>query len=69
MKRTIVKWTKAIVRNLLTTYENKITALVLMFLGWLSAKAGDGTGFVFTLMLGIPAFFSKKKVFTWGDRS
>ncbi len=43
------------------TLKNKIMAVFLMLLGWLSSKIdGDGTFFLFTLMIGIPLFFEKE---------
>ena len=44
--------------------KNKVYSLLLMFIGYLSMRVldGDGTVFVFTLMLGLPIFFSKENV-------
>lgn len=43
------------------TLKNKIMAVCLMLLGWLSSKIdGDGTFFIFTLIIGIPLLFAKK---------
>ena len=43
------------------TLKNKIMATVLILLGYLSTKIeGDGTFFIFTLVIGIPLFFEKK---------
>ena len=41
--------------------KNKLYALILIGIGWLSIiPERDGTFLVFALMLGLPLFFSKK---------
>jgi len=43
------------------TLKNKIMAIVFIFTGWCSIKIdGDGTVFIFTLILGLPLFFAKE---------
>lgn len=43
------------------TLKNKIMSVALILLGFLSSRIdGDGTVFIFTLMLGIPLFFEKE---------
>lgn len=43
------------------TLKNKIMAVYLMLLGWLSSKIdGDVTFFIFTLTIGTPLFFAKE---------
>ena len=70
MKNYSVKLVKAIVRNLLNTFENKITAIVFIFIGWLSAKIdGDATFYVMALICCVPMFFATRKWITWSDRS
>lgn len=47
------------------TLMNKIMAIVFILTGWFSIKIdGDGTVFIFTLMIGIPMFFDKEN---WVD--
>ncbi len=42
--------------------KNKLYALILIGIGWLSIiPERDGTFLVFALMLGLPLFFSKEK--------
>lgn len=42
------------------TLKNKIMATSLILLGYLSTKIeGDGTFFIFTLLIGVPLFFEK----------
>ena len=46
------------------TLKNKIIATALILLGYLSTKIeGDGTFFIFTLLIGIPLFFEKTNCF------
>lgn len=43
------------------TLKNKIIATALILLGYLLTKIeGDGTFFIFTLLIGISLFFEKK---------
>lgn len=43
------------------TLKNKIMATIFILLGYLSTKLeGDGSAFIFTLMLGLPLFFAKE---------
>ena len=51
-----------IMRELL---KNKLYALILIGIGWLSIiPEGDGTFLVFALVLGLPLFFSKENWIT-----
>lgn len=45
-------------------FKNKLYSSLLMFIGFVTIKIleGDITVFIFTLMLGLPVFFSKKNV-------
>lgn len=44
------------------TIKNKLMAILLIIIGFLTwLFSGDGTGFVFTLIFGIPLFFMNKK--------
>lgn len=61
MKKETVK--KRIMENLRVTYKNKILAVGLMFLGWLSTFIdGDATFFVFSLIAGIPMFLATDNI-------
>ena len=44
--------------------KNKLYSSLLMLVGYLSMLLleGDGTVFIFTLMIGIPVFFAKENV-------
>lgn len=41
--------------------EDKLCALALVMIGAISIIGGDATFFVWTLMIGVPLFFSKKE--------
>jgi hypothetical protein len=44
-------------------FKNKIYSISLMLTGYVSMKLlGDGTFFLFTIMLGLPVFFARENV-------
>lgn len=61
MKKWIIKRIKHFVRYMFETIYNKIFATVMIGLGYLSTLIdGDGTFFVWTLMLFVPMFFARE---------
>ena len=55
------RFNRKLVKYFKETYKNKLVALVLLTLGWLSIKIeNDITAFVFIASVAIPAFFAKK---------
>ena len=45
------------------TWKNKIISLALIIGGYLSMRiSGDGTAFVFFLIIGVPIFFMKESI-------
>lgn len=65
-KKTIIKELKKGVKNLFKRdlIKNKVYSSILMLLGYITIPLlnGDGTVFIFTLVLGLPVFFSDKNV-------
>lgn len=58
------RYTNKISDNLRRTLKNKIIASLLIFMGWISTLVDcEGGYFVFTLLIGLPIFFSKKDMF------
>jgi hypothetical protein len=50
------------------TWKNKILALFLAGVGYLSALiTGDGTAFVFLLIIAVPLFFAKRNHINGAD--
>lgn len=57
----MTKLIKAIKKNIRRTYKNKLCALALIILGIIATSIDkDATVLIFTLLLGIPLFFSRK---------
>lgn len=51
------------IKYLKRTWKNKVVALALALLGYLSTFIdGDATGFVFLLFLAVPLFFYGKEI-------
>lgn len=48
------------VRYMYRTYKNKLCALALVLIGWLSTLIdNEGTAFVLCLMIAVPLFFTR----------
>ena len=61
MKKIIKKSIKKLVKNIRKTFLNKVLAIILFGLGWLSMEvSNDATFLVFILLFVIPLFFSKE---------
>lgn len=57
----MTKLIKAIKKNIRRTYKNKLCALALIIIGIIITNIdNDATSLVFTLLIGIPLFFSKQ---------
>lgn len=51
------------IKNLRRTWKNKVAALAMAFVGYLSIFIdNDATAFVFILLLAIPVFFAKDNI-------
>lgn len=60
MKKRIEKMSKAFVRHMFNTWKNKIFAMALMGIGYVSTLVdGDATFFVMTIIFGMPLIFAK----------
>jgi hypothetical protein len=53
------------IKNLRKTWKNKIVAIALMVLGYLSTLIeNDGTAFILLLIIALPIFFTKEDCIT-----
>lgn len=58
----IIKNKKEFTRYIRKTYKNKLIAMILLAVGIISTSISDGdvTFLVFTMMIGLPLFFTRK---------
>ena len=61
-KESLMKWIKKITKHKLC--KNRLYSSILMLIGLFTVKLleGDITVFIFTLIIGLPVFFSKENV-------
>ena len=51
------------IKYLRRTWKNKVAALALAFIGYLSTFIdGDATAFVFLLLIAVPLFFARRNL-------
>lgn len=65
MKKKFRRFIKRFYRYVKETFMNKLAALMMFIIGWLTAKvSGDGTGLVFiTIFFVIPLLLEKRSCF------
>ena len=64
MNKKIEKCMKRLVRHLLETYKNKLAVILMLVIGFVSAKiSGDATFLAFVAIFFGPFFFVKENCF------
>ena len=64
MENNFNRGLRRLARYIRRTYKNKIAAIVMFLIGWLSAKiSGDATFFILMLIIVWPVFLTREDIF------